>query len=929
VLSHIDKVAVRIEHIRILGKNFIQDADQKNWGQISQTIESVRRNLQVALHIDVRWRQEIEDLHRSLGDYHGILTQLYEPAVNLKAQKKALQEIGLAFSREVEEEIIKPYRKEEGLRIYDGESIDPFKARAKDAAYDLVAFHIKQQLILLELLLSSDLDAYKQKKQHLSTALAQHKAQLRYMAVLMGSEPTIQFVLESLDQKLEKLLNHEHAIIELFNALAELDDRLKATGDKLLDAGIQLSSRITSDTSRTSRLNRIFNWSLLLGILGGLSILGALLARNIIQFVEDLKTAKQIIEESEEKYRSFIENAPVAMYTLNTKGEFTYGNRKLLEITGYKTEDWLSKPFHTVVHPEDSDVVIKRMQNRLEGKGASEPYEIRIFHSSGEIMWVKINSESIYDTDERGMKKLIGMQSFVEDITDRKLAAEALRESEEKYRLLVENANDAIFIIQDGIVKFPNSKTEAVTGYSEEELSKIPFINLIHPEDRDMVLARRRKRLMGEKPPSTYPCRIINKSGIELWVQLNIALITWEGRSATINFIRDITEQKRLEAQLQQSLKMESIGTLAGGIAHDFNNILSSVFGFTELALDDAKKGTLQHENLKEVLIAGNRAKDLVKQILTFSRQVDQEQKPIQVKPIAKEALKLLRASIPTTIDIKENVQSNSLVIGDSTQIHQVLMNLCTNAAHAMEDDGGLLTVSLSDVELDSEFVSNHPDLKPGPYLNLIVSDTGHGISPDVMEKIFDPFFTTKEKGEGTGMGLSVVHGIVRSHGGDIYVYSEPGKGSIFKVYLPAIERRLKPEERVERPIPTGIERILFIDDEPAIVNMGKQILKSLGYDVTTRTSSIEALELFKAQKDRFDLVITDMTMPQMTGDNLSRELMSIRPDIPVILCTGFSTRIDEKQAMDMGIRAFVSKPILKSEIAETIRGVLDENSDH
>jgi CheY-like chemotaxis protein len=253
-------------------------------------------------------------------------------------------------------------------------------------------------------------------------------------------------------------------------------------------------------------------------------------------------------------------------------------------------------------------------------------------------------------------------------------------------------------------------------------------------------------------------------------------------------------------------------------------------------------------------------------------------------------------------------------------------MNLCTNAAHAMEDDGGVLTVNLSDVELDSEFVSNHPNLKPGPYINLIVNDTGHGISPDVMEKLFDPFFTTKEKGEGTGMGLSVVHGIVRSHGGDIYVYSDPGKGSTFRVYLPAIERRLKPEERVERPIPTGTERILFIDDEPAIVNMGKRILKSLGYDVTTRTSSIEALELFKAQKGRFDLVITDMTMPQMTGDDLSKELMSIRPDIPVILCTGFSARIDEKNAMNMGIRAFVSKPILKREIAEAIRKVIDSS---
>lgn len=296
------------------------------------------------------------------------------------------------------------------------------------------------------------------------------------------------------------------------------------------------------------------------------------------------------------------------------------------------------------------------------------------------------------------------------------------------------------------------------------------------------------------------------------------------------------------------------------------------------------------------------------------------------MKPIVNEALKLLRASIPTTIDIQENVQSNSLIIGDSTQIHQILMNLCTNAAHSMEDEAGVLTVNLSDVTLDSESVSNLPDLKPGPYINLTVADTGHGISPDVMEKIFDPFFTTKEKGQGTGMGLSVVHGIVRSHGGNIYVYSESGKGSTFNVYLPAIGRRLKPKEMVERPISIGTERILFIDDEPAIMKLGKKILESLGYDVVVRNSSIEALELFKEKKDHFDLVITDMTMPHMTGEKLAEKLLQIRPDMPVILCTGFSSMINEQKALDMGIRAFISKPILKREIAEVIRQVLDDH---
>jgi len=264
------------------------------------------------------------------------------------------------------------------------------------------------------------------------------------------------------------------------------------------------------------------------------------------------------------------------------------------------------------------------------------------------------------------------------------------------------------------------------------------------------------------------------------------------------------------------------------------------------------------------------------------------------------------------------------LLMGDATQIHQVVMNLCTNASHSMRDEGGVLTVNLSDTKLDSEFISKHSDLSPGTYIMLTITDTGHGMPPDVLEKIFDPFFTTKEKGEGTGMGLSVVYGIVHSHGGTIYAYSEPGKGSTFKVLFPTIESLLISGEKIDIPIPTGHERILLIDDEPAIVNMGRQILESIGYEVVTRTSSIEALEYFKARPNNFDLVVTDMTMPKMTGEVLARELMKVKPNIPVILCTGFSARIDEKKAMAMGIRAFVSKPILKRDIAETIRKVLD-----
>jgi len=433
-----------------------------------------------------------------------------------------------------------------------------------------------------------------------------------------------------------------------------------------------------------------------------------------------------------------------------------------------------------------------------------------------------------------------------------------------------------------------------------------------------------------------------NPTGVVVWEDKNPVTDKWylnydrairwtDGRLVKLQVATDTTpfknaekEQKRLESQLRQTQKMEAIGTLAGGIAHDFNNILSAIIGYTEIAMHDAPKGSELQITLQKVLKGGDRAKDLVKQILTFSRQSEIEPKPVKVKAIVTEALKLLRASLPTTIEVRLNLQSNSAVMADPTQIHQIVMNLCANAGQAMHAKGGILDINLKEVKLDSEFAAQHPGIVPGAYINLNVGDTGHGIPAEIQDRIFDPFFTTRGKVEGTGMGLSVVHGIVTSHGGAMTVASEPGTGSVFSVFLPVIEEWFELETEVEKTILTGTERILFIDDEEPLTDMGKRMLESLGYDVVATTSSIEALELFKAQADRFDLVITDLTMPHMTGENLAKELMQIRPDVPVILCTGFSARIDEKKAMAMGIRAFISKPILKHEIAKIIRAVID-----
>ena len=382
----------------------------------------------------------------------------------------------------------------------------------------------------------------------------------------------------------------------------------------------------------------------------------------------------------------------------------------------------------------------------------------------------------------------------------------------------------------------------------------------------------------------------------------------------------------RSERQLQQVLKIQAIGTLAGGIAHDFNNILFPIVGYTELTMDEVVPESPAHKNLTEILKAAHRAKDLVQQILTFSRQSGQEREPIKVQYIIKEALKLLRASIPSTIEIIQQLDENcGAIVGDATQIHQVIMNLCTNAYQAMQESGGRLEIALSEVDISYADTVERVGLKPGRHLRLTVKDEGCGMEPAVIDRIFEPYYTTKDQGKGTGLGLSVIHGIVKNHGGDITVQSTPGHGTTFHVYLPLIDEIEVEAKSVSfSKAAKGSERILLVDDEEQIIAMEQQMLEHLGYRVTARTDSEEALDVFAQHPDNFDLVITDMTMPHMTGDRLAQKLIDIRPELPVILCTGFNESITEEKALSMGIQKFVMKPVIKNELASTIRAVLD-----
>jgi PAS domain S-box-containing protein len=662
------------------------------------------------------------------------------------------------------------------------------------------------------------------------------------------------------------------------------------------------------------------------------SILTALMFARVIKIEErpliltvfnDVTTQKQALEALHQE-RNFAENlietAQVIILILDTAGRIVRFNPYLEALSGYALEEVRGKDwFSTFLPPINRDKIkslFQRAIDNIQTQGNVNP----IITRDGREILIEWYDKTLKDTDGN----TIGLVSIGRDVTEHKKAEAALRESEEKYRLLVETANDAIFIAQDEVIKFPNPKTMEITGYSERELSEIPFLNLIHPEDREMVVGRYFQRLKGEHPPTAYSFRIINKAGDELWVQLNAALTAWENRPATINLIRDITEQRQLENQLRQSHKMESIGTLAGGIAHDFNNILGIILGNTELAMDDVPNWNPARLNLEEVKNASLRAKDVVRQLLSFARKTKLNKKPTSILPIVKESLKLLRSYIPTDIDIRHNIPENiDTILADPTQINQILINLFTNAHHAMPD-GGIIEVTLENCELDEDRATQYPGLQPGRYARLIVRDTGQGIVPKNIDHIFDPYFTTKDVGKGTGMGLAVVHGIVKEHNGVITAQSTPGKGTTFDLLFPAVTKEPVVEIGADEDLPAGYERILLIDDEEPIVRLGRQRLEKLGYSVEAITNPMEALAIFKSTPDAFDLAITDMTMPNMTGDRLAQELLKIRPDIPIIICTGFSEKMSPVKARQLGIKAFLMKPVEKIDLAQTVRKVLD-----
>lgn len=520
-----------------------------------------------------------------------------------------------------------------------------------------------------------------------------------------------------------------------------------------------------------------------------------------------------------------------------------------------------------------------------------------------------------------------------DEILERKRAEKALVQFESRNRLLVNTIPDLVWLKdQDGVYLSCNTMFERFFGAKESEIVGRTDYDFIDKDLADFFRANDRRAMASEQPSINEEELVFADNGYcGLFETIKMPLQDSDGNLiGVLGIARDISERERvaieklqLERKLKHSQKMESIGNLAGGIAHDFNNVLASIIGFTELALDETSKGTTLEDSLQEVYSAGIRAKELVKQILAFARKSEEKQSPIQPSLVAKEVLQFIRSTIPTTIEIKQDIRSDAVIMANTTQLHQVLMNLCTNAAHAMEEGGGVLEVVLNDQKIDRHDLSI--GMAPGDYIKFEVSDTGVGIPAETIGSIFEPYFTTKAPGEGTGMGLAMVHGIVESYGGKIDVQSRLGKGTAFSIYLPVTRKRSALGEYLPEQLPTGTEHILFVDDEAPIAKMGSQILGRLGYRVTTLTSSVEALELFRSKPGDFDLVISDMTMPNMTGDELAMELIAFRSNIPVILCTGYSKKISDESVTDIGIKAFAYKPIVKADLAKTVRKVLDE----
>lgn len=634
------------------------------------------------------------------------------------------------------------------------------------------------------------------------------------------------------------------------------------------------------------------------------------------------KWTEEALKVSESKLKQAQELAHIGSWYLDIVANKLEWSDEVYRIFGMAPGKPLTyEEFVERVHPEDRAVLNDTWEAALN----HEPYDIehRILVND-EIKWVREKADVEFDKKGRAIEGI----GTIQDITESKRAENNLKRSEEKYRSVFESFIDLYFQTNiDGVITELSPSCMTLTHYEPKELIGRSATDIFaYPSEYNKLW----DAMLRNDRVNDYEITMLNKENRKLLVSVN-SHIVYDGNGMPIKVegtLRDITDRKKIEEQLRQAQKMESIGTLAGGIAHDFNNILGAIMGYAELAKSETNRETKINRYLEEVLKAGNRASELVNQILTFSRKTEQARKPVFIQTIIKEALKLMRSSLPSTIDIQKHIDDCEPVLIDSTQIHQVIMNLSTNAYQAMREHGGIIKIDLREVEISDENESDKVELRSGRYNRLIVSDTGSGMDRETQKRIFEPYFTTKEKSKGTGLGLAIVHGIVKSCGGSISVHSKPGKGTTFKIWLPVYsgcEDIITEEESIDFHQYRGHEHVLFVDDEESLAKLGKIALQSYGYRVTSQTSSIEALDLFCDSIFDFDIVITDMTMPKMTGYDIAIKMKEIRPDIPIILCTGFSEIVSEEKALKASIDGYIKKPIVVKNLVKVMRKLLNK----
>jgi PAS domain S-box-containing protein len=625
-----------------------------------------------------------------------------------------------------------------------------------------------------------------------------------------------------------------------------------------------------------------------------------------------------------------------AIVVRDLEGRISFWNAGAEKMYGWTKASALGKTTHDLLHtsfPEPVEGIAARLAREGEWTG-------ELVQTAKDGTRMTVESQWALRRARNGEPSEI--MEVNTDITERKRMEDQLRKSHDELELrvtertaalvrlaaAVESVGEQVFITDfSWHIEYANQAFYDITGYTANEVIGQEMCLLRAEEQDPSAYDRTRQGAMTGKPyASRYMLR--RKDGTVFTVDCVISPVK-DASGEIRNFVlvwRDMTEQLRLEEQLSQAHKMEAIGTLAGGIAHDFNNMLAVIMGNAELAMDDVMNGDLPERRLHQIFNAAKRGRDLVKKILTFSRKAQRQRTPTDVISVLQETFKFLRSTLPTTIKISLDIQSESgTILGDSVQVQQILINLGTNAAHAMRKTGGTLSIRLLDVAFHSKDTFPDPNMKPGHYLKLIVEDTGTGMTDEVCTRIFEPFFTTKKRGQGTGMGLSVVYGIVKSYHGAVSVESTPGKGSTFTIYLPKTENRARNQEDAARVVRGNQEHVLFIDDEQALVEIAAAMLEKLGYRVTAATDSKEAWNLFLEDPRGFDLVITDQTMPDLTGVMLAQKMMRIRADIPVILCTGYSETLSPEKARKAGVREFLIKPLVRSELAAAIRRALDE----